>query len=324
LLNGATPLLRLRQDFHPSPTTPNLYEITTTLTNLTAGPLSGVRYERVMDWDVEPTATDEFVTINRGATPPSSLIYSDDNGFGDNLPFSDRAAGTENGPLGPAAEVVNTNYVDRGPDDHGARFTFSFGTLAPARRGSSSSTTAPPAPRPTPTPRSAPPRSRCTRTASPTCPTAPTRTRSPTVPRRASRTRSSGASARSAAARSSRHADADAEDRQRHHRRHHRRDRHAARRQRQPGPRGEAGVQGRGANAARGTATTDAAGNARFGYSGANAGDDTILACLDSNANGGCDAARSPTRPHVIGTRPRRRWSSRRSRSRASLSWPHP
>ena len=39
-----------------------------------------------MDWDVEPTATAEFVTINRGPTPPSDLIYSDDNGFGDNLP----------------------------------------------------------------------------------------------------------------------------------------------------------------------------------------------------------------------------------------------
>ena len=81
-----------------------------------------------MDWDVEPTATAEFVTINRGPTPPSDLIYSDDNGFGDNLPFSARAVETENGPIDP--DTVNANYADLGPTDHGARFTFGFGDLA--------------------------------------------------------------------------------------------------------------------------------------------------------------------------------------------------
>jgi hypothetical protein len=123
------PALRLTQNFHPSPTTANLYEITTTLENLTSAPLTGVRYERLMDWDIEPTATSEFVTINRGTTPPATLIYSDDNGFGDTLPFSDRIVGTANGPIDET--TVNANYVDKGPNDFGARFTFSFGTLGP-------------------------------------------------------------------------------------------------------------------------------------------------------------------------------------------------
>ena len=39
-----------------------------------------------MDWDIEPSAFAEFVTINRGTTPPTGLICSDDNGFGNNEP----------------------------------------------------------------------------------------------------------------------------------------------------------------------------------------------------------------------------------------------
>jgi hypothetical protein len=128
ILRDGVAALRLTQDFHPAPATPHLYEITTTLENLTDGPLTDVRYERVMDWEVEPTATDEFVTINRGPAPPADLIYSDDNGFGDSFPFSDRDAATENGPIDEG--TVDLDYVDRGPDDHGARVTFGFGDLA--------------------------------------------------------------------------------------------------------------------------------------------------------------------------------------------------
>src|SRR4051812_41257984 len=127
ILDGDTPALRLTQDFHPSPTTPNLYEITTTLTNRTGAPLTDVRYERLMDWDIEPTPFNEFVTIKRGSPAPSTLIYSDDDGFSDNDPFTQDASGV--GSAGDAA-TVNQDIVDNGPGDHGARFTFSFGTLA--------------------------------------------------------------------------------------------------------------------------------------------------------------------------------------------------
>jgi hypothetical protein len=122
--NG-TPALRLRQDYHPSPSTPNLFELTTTIQNVSTIPISDVRYERIMDWDIEPTPTNEFVTIQRGSPPPSTLFYSDDNGFSDNYPFTFAADG--DGPLDDT--TVNANYVDKGPSDHGARFTFKFGTL---------------------------------------------------------------------------------------------------------------------------------------------------------------------------------------------------
>ena len=128
VLRADVPALRLTQDFHPSPTTPNLYEITTTLENVSGGPLSDVRYERIMDWDVEPSEFEEFVTINRGAPPPANLTYSDDDGFSDNNPF------TLDFSLDHDPATANVNYVDKGPADHGARFTFGFGDLAAGER----------------------------------------------------------------------------------------------------------------------------------------------------------------------------------------------
>ena len=128
VLRDGTPALRVTQDFHPAPTTPNLYEITTTLENISGGPLTDVRYERDMDWDVEPSQFNEFVTVNRGTIPPTNLIYSDDNGFGDNNPFSSTDPAGANGPI--IDGTANADFVDSGPADHGARFRFAFGDLA--------------------------------------------------------------------------------------------------------------------------------------------------------------------------------------------------
>ena len=115
--------LRVTHAFAPSPATPNLYEIKVTLENIGTTSLPDVRYTRLMDWDVEPTAFDEFVTIQRGTTPApaGSLIYSSDDGFADSDPFGSRV------PIDPASE--NADYTDKGPDDHGALFDFSFGSL---------------------------------------------------------------------------------------------------------------------------------------------------------------------------------------------------
>jgi hypothetical protein len=115
--------LRVTHAFAPSPATPNLYEIKVTLENIGTASLPDVRYTRLMDWDVEPTAFSEFVTIQRGTTPAPAgdLILSNDNGFADSDPFADHS------PLDPASE--NADYTDKGPDDHGALFDFSFGAL---------------------------------------------------------------------------------------------------------------------------------------------------------------------------------------------------
>lgn len=107
----------------PPASTPNLYEIKVTLENIGTTTLPDVRYTRVIDWDIEPTAFREHVTIQRGSTPApaGNLIYSDDNGFNNANPFAARRA---NDPTS-----VNADYTDKGPRDHGAIFDFSFGAL---------------------------------------------------------------------------------------------------------------------------------------------------------------------------------------------------
>ena len=91
--------------------------VTLTNTGATAGE---VRYSRSMDWDIPPTIFNELVTLQGvGAT---RLIYSSDDGFATPNPLVN--------PGGLSAGTINTNFVDVGPADHGAYFTFSFGTLA--------------------------------------------------------------------------------------------------------------------------------------------------------------------------------------------------
>jgi hypothetical protein len=116
--------LRVTHAFAPSPSTPNLYEIKVTLENIGTAALPDVRYTRLMDWDVEPTAFSEFVTVQRGTTPApgGDLIRSNDNGFASPDPFADHSPFAD-----PATD--NADYVDKGPDDHGALFDFSFGAL---------------------------------------------------------------------------------------------------------------------------------------------------------------------------------------------------
>jgi hypothetical protein len=48
-------LLKVTHDFHPSPATDNLYEVTVTLENISPSMINDVRYRRVMDWDIYPT-----------------------------------------------------------------------------------------------------------------------------------------------------------------------------------------------------------------------------------------------------------------------------
>ena len=57
---------RVTQNYHPSTKTPNLYEATVTIENIRGHALNDIRYRRVMDWDIEPTAFSEFVTIQGG------------------------------------------------------------------------------------------------------------------------------------------------------------------------------------------------------------------------------------------------------------------
>jgi hypothetical protein len=111
--------LSITQAYAPSASA-GLFKNTVTLTNTGSSSIADVRYARAMDWDIPPTTFSEYVTINRGTS--SNLLFSNDNGFATPNPLvnpDDRSSGTR-----------NVSFVDSGPNDHGAFFTFGFGALA--------------------------------------------------------------------------------------------------------------------------------------------------------------------------------------------------
>ena len=112
--------VRVTHDFTPSASA-NLFRADVSIENRAAGDVDNLVYRRAMDWDVPPTEFSEFVTIQ--GWPATNLIGSSDDGFVDGNP--NVALST----LAPDA-VLNGNFTDSGPADHGAVFDFSFGTLA--------------------------------------------------------------------------------------------------------------------------------------------------------------------------------------------------
>ncbi|GAA1841861.1 hypothetical protein [Agromyces salentinus] len=120
LVNDAAsaPVFRVTHQYVPSPATKNLYQVNVTIENVSGAPIATVQYRRLMDWDIEPTAFDEFVTIDGGSA--SALFYTSDDGFASPNPLS-----------GPSSILFEGNGVDQGPGDIGALFDFRFGGLAP-------------------------------------------------------------------------------------------------------------------------------------------------------------------------------------------------
>lgn len=106
-------------DYAPVVGQPYLYRIAVSVTDLTGGSQS-LRYRRVMDWDVEPTAFAEYVTIGSFGSPPASLMYTDNNGFRSSNPL-----------VAPAPLGATGYFTDFGPMDQGALFDLNFGTLGP-------------------------------------------------------------------------------------------------------------------------------------------------------------------------------------------------
>jgi hypothetical protein len=110
--------LRVTHVFRPSKETRFLYEIKVTLRNIGKQDIRDLRYTRTMDWDIEPTAFSEFVTLIANPARPRPVVYTDNNGFYDSDPLGARV------PLDPAA--LNQDFIDLGPQDHGANFDLRF------------------------------------------------------------------------------------------------------------------------------------------------------------------------------------------------------
>ena len=105
---------RVTHDYHPSITS-NLYQVDVTIENISTNQ-THVRYRRVMDWDIEPTAFREYSTLIKGNS--TNLVFTSDDGFASGDPLS-----------GPSSIQATGTFVDNGPADHGALFDFDFGFL---------------------------------------------------------------------------------------------------------------------------------------------------------------------------------------------------
>jgi type IV pilus assembly protein PilY1 len=120
--SSGSPVLEVTHSYTPS-SSPYLYRADVTIKNLTAGSLGSgptdLRYRRVMDWDMEPTPFDEFVTLQ--GWPAANLFRTSNDGFQSADPLSDIG--------GFGGCPTNANFVKCGPDDHGALFDFAFPAL---------------------------------------------------------------------------------------------------------------------------------------------------------------------------------------------------
>jgi uncharacterized repeat protein (TIGR01451 family) len=131
--------LQVVQDYHPSAATKNLIEATVTVTNTGTNPVTNLLYRRVMDWDIEPTAFNEWVTIQNPGNSPQ-LLFDSDDGFASSDPLGGPSYRSSTAVCG-ADYTGPCVFTDLGldgtypgvtlPGDHGALFDFQFGALAP-------------------------------------------------------------------------------------------------------------------------------------------------------------------------------------------------
>lgn len=112
--------LRVTHTFAPAAETSNLYRVSVKIENTGATDIADLRYTRTFDWDVEPTAFDEYVT-HKGTGTTTTLLSSVNNGFVDSNPFASRP------PLDGA--TPDTDFEDFGFFDQGSNFDFGFGGL---------------------------------------------------------------------------------------------------------------------------------------------------------------------------------------------------
>ena len=113
-------IFRVTHYYHPTPLTPYLYQIDVTIENISSA-ITQVLYRRVMDWDIDPTPTYEFVTLSDYSK--GYLFRTSTDGFNCSDPFTYDSY--------DPPEFVPGPVTDLGPNDLGALFDFNFGKLGP-------------------------------------------------------------------------------------------------------------------------------------------------------------------------------------------------
>ena len=123
---AGVPVMTVRHLYEPVRDNPHLYQALVTITNVSDAPIEA-RYRRVMDWDVEPTAFDEWVTLKGNPANEPWLAGMTNDGFAHPSPLRPR---TNLGLVGEGEDFPHPNPTI----DQGALFDLDFGSLAPDNR----------------------------------------------------------------------------------------------------------------------------------------------------------------------------------------------
>lgn len=122
------PMLEVNQRYGPSLEAPNeLFQGVVTISNISGGSLTDIRYRRVMDWDAPPNGLSNAFVSNSGVAtsivgPLPHVVYAGDNGFGNPDPLVTNDYWVN-------SNTKNVDYTRNGPTNHGASLTFAFGDL---------------------------------------------------------------------------------------------------------------------------------------------------------------------------------------------------
>ncbi len=135
------PLLEVTHVYGPTSgtTNPNLFQALVTITNISGGTLTDVRYRRIMDWDMLNNLTTVYtdmvgVAASYGSTYTPKVFDACDNGGAHYSITPDPSVACKPAPL-PVTTSVHVDYAGLGgtvnntSTNLGASFTFQFGDL---------------------------------------------------------------------------------------------------------------------------------------------------------------------------------------------------
>ena len=118
---------RVTHDFHPAAASPNLFEVTVSIQNISAAPVEAI-YRRSLDFDIEPTPFSEYITLRKGTSP--LVLRMSDNPFNSANPLRFTTVNPFYATP-PIPALVNVDTTNEGPRDLGALWDLDFGLLAP-------------------------------------------------------------------------------------------------------------------------------------------------------------------------------------------------
>ena len=123
--------LEVTHNYQPSPQSPNLYEVSISIKNISDRPVNDLRYTRVADFDVSTdytphlTGTTPYMTV-QGSEDATHVIYASNNGYHSANPL-DPGGSID---LDPGKSPIG-DFADYGSGDQGAMFHLAFDNLEP-------------------------------------------------------------------------------------------------------------------------------------------------------------------------------------------------